>query len=148
MAVQGTSLLAPPPPTLLTRLSDALEPPTRTKATVFHGAVHRTYKFVTCGAVLTVVKPHRNFPWLEPPTRTKAARKVALAPQLSHSPGISPSSRPRALISFPLPVGGRPRRLGSTIKLREEADPFSMDLGVVQRGDVVKVLEVSAHVAR
>ena len=28
------------------------------------------------------------------------------------------------------------------IKVREEADPFSMDLGSVKRGDVVKVLEV------
>ena len=28
------------------------------------------------------------------------------------------------------------------IKVREEADPFSMDLGSVKKGDVVKVLEV------
>ena len=30
----------------------------------------------------------------------------------------------------------------SMIKLREEADPFSMDLGVLKSGEVVKVLEV------
>lgn len=29
------------------------------------------------------------------------------------------------------------------LKLREEADPFSMDLGVLHAGEVVKVLEVS-----
>lgn len=29
------------------------------------------------------------------------------------------------------------------LKLREEADPFSMDVGVLGRGDIVKVLEVS-----
>lgn len=28
------------------------------------------------------------------------------------------------------------------IKIREEADPFSMDLGVLGKGTVVKVLEV------
>ena len=31
-----------------------------------------------------------------------------------------------------------------SIKVREEADAFSMDLGSVGKGDVVKVLEVGA----
>lgn len=30
------------------------------------------------------------------------------------------------------------------LKIREEADPFSVDVGVVGKGDIVKVLEVSA----
>ena len=30
----------------------------------------------------------------------------------------------------------------SIVKIREEADPFSMDLGTLAKGDVVKVLEV------
>ncbi|CAM9215131.1 unnamed protein product, partial [Ectocarpus sp. 8 AP-2014] len=34
------------------------------------------------------------------------------------------------------------------VKVREEADPFSMDLGSVKRGDVVKVLETSKLWAR
>lgn len=34
------------------------------------------------------------------------------------------------------------------IKLREEADPFSMDLGILKSGEVVKVLEVSAGARR
>ena len=29
------------------------------------------------------------------------------------------------------------------VKIREEADPFSMDLGSVKKGDIVKILEVS-----
>ena len=29
------------------------------------------------------------------------------------------------------------------LKIREEADPFSMDIGVLRKGDIVKVLEVS-----
>ena len=29
------------------------------------------------------------------------------------------------------------------LKIREEADPFSMDIGVLSKGDTVKVLEVS-----
>ena len=28
------------------------------------------------------------------------------------------------------------------LKIREEADPFSMDIGVITKGDIVKVLEV------
>ena len=28
------------------------------------------------------------------------------------------------------------------LKIREEADPFSLDLGVLQKGGIVKVLEV------
>lgn len=32
------------------------------------------------------------------------------------------------------------------LKLREEADPFSMDIGVVGKGDIVKVLEVRERV--
>lgn len=34
-------------------------------------------------------------------------------------------------------------RVRSLLKLREEADPFSMDIGVLGQGDIVKVLEVS-----
>lgn len=34
----------------------------------------------------------------------------------------------------------------SLLKIREESDPFSMDLGVLQRGHVVKVLEVKMAV--
>ena len=30
----------------------------------------------------------------------------------------------------------------SIVKIREEADPFSMDLGTLAKGDIVKVLEV------
>ena len=29
------------------------------------------------------------------------------------------------------------------LKVREEADPFSMDIGVLRKGHIVKVLEVS-----
>ena len=29
------------------------------------------------------------------------------------------------------------------LKIREEADPFSMDIGVLRKGHIVKVLEVS-----
>lgn len=29
------------------------------------------------------------------------------------------------------------------LKVREEADPFSMDIGALRKGDIVKVLEVS-----
>lgn len=39
-------------------------------------------------------------------------------------------------------------RHASAIKLREEADPFSMDLGALKPGEVVKVLEVSIGVGR
>ena len=30
----------------------------------------------------------------------------------------------------------------SIVKIREETDPFSMDLGTLAKGDIVKVLEV------
>lgn len=36
---------------------------------------------------------------------------------------------------------------GRLLKLREEADPFSMDIGVVGPGDIVKVIEVSERVS-
>lgn len=31
------------------------------------------------------------------------------------------------------------------LKIREEADPFSMDVGVLRKGHIVKVLEVSGE---
>ncbi|CAM9784463.1 unnamed protein product, partial [Laminaria digitata] len=34
------------------------------------------------------------------------------------------------------------------LKIREEADPFSMDIGVLKKGDIIKVLETSASWVR
>lgn len=31
------------------------------------------------------------------------------------------------------------------LKIREEADPFSLDMGVMERGSIVKVLEVNRY---
>lgn len=47
-------------------------------------------------------------------------------------------------VAVPCPFRGG--RNNSLIKVREEADPFSMDLGVLDKGGIVKVLEVRSMV--